>query len=92
MQLIFDTYTDLHRWEFLKSLGDKCQYWSQFFTCLKFSTMYVMNSLINMYLQLVLIVHLKLVFFNIVVVCNHFDCVCVHTRFLCLFYLFVFLA
>jgi len=35
VQLIFDTYTDLHRWEFLKSLGDKCQYWSQFFYMLE---------------------------------------------------------
>jgi len=44
----FQHLYDLQRLEFLKSFGDKCQYWSQFLTCLKFSTMYVMNSLINM--------------------------------------------
>jgi len=27
----FQHLYDLHRWEFLKSFGDKCQYWSKFF-------------------------------------------------------------
>jgi len=39
---------DLHRWEFLKSVGDKCQYWSQFIYMLELQY-HVCDELVDKY-------------------------------------------
>ena len=44
----FQHLYDLHRWSFLKSVGGKCKYWSQFIYMLNINFMYVMTFLINM--------------------------------------------